>query len=92
VRKAARGHVHCRLASTQDKGDQPTFHVLRWLRPDCWSIARLTVQNMQFDGQHVGPGKRYLKFNIQFPVAKERYIPRKQVFANTSKGFETNQR
>jgi hypothetical protein len=42
-------------------------------------VYGLMAQNVMFDMQHSLSGKHHLKFNIQFPVPKERYLPMKQV-------------
>lgn len=42
-------------------------------------VCGLTAQDVMFNMQHSLPGKHHLKFNIQFPVPRERYLPMLQV-------------
>ena len=42
-------------------------------------VCGLITQNVNLDMQHSLSGKHHLKFNVQFPVPKERYLPMQQV-------------
>jgi hypothetical protein len=42
-------------------------------------VSGLTAQSVKVDMQHLFSGEDHLKFNIQFPVPEERYLPMQQV-------------